>query len=107
MNKYEGMFIFSDEFKEDALDAVIGKVKAEMVATGAAVDSVTRLGRKAFARPLNKQEYGHYVVVNFSASGAQLDQIRARFKLSEDIFRVQFVRAGAPVPVAEAANAVS
>ena len=109
MKKYEGMFIFPDAFKDEELDAPIGRVKTEIQASGATIDSVTRLGRKAFARPLKKSEFGHYVVVTFEADGAQLDKIRTKFKINEDIFRVQFVLAGAPVPVPvqEPADAVS
>jgi small subunit ribosomal protein S6 len=89
---YEAMFIFPEALKEEALDASVDKVKGEIERCGGKVVSTTRLGRRAFARPMQKQLSGQYIVVTFSLEGDKLKALQARLKLNEDIFRVQIVR---------------
>ena len=99
MNLYEGMFIFANSVDGDAVDSAVTKVRGEIESIGGKVISNTRLGRRSFARPMNKVEGGQYVVINFELEGRQMDPLKARLKLNEDVFRVQFVK---PLPVEEA-----
>lgn len=91
---YEAMFIFPDSLKDDALDAAVDKVKGEIERCGGRVESTTRLGRRAFVRPLHKQTAGQYIVVTFKMEGDKIRSFQSRLKLNEDIFRVQIVRQG-------------
>lgn len=93
MNKYEAMLIFPDSFKDDMLDGALGRAKGEIERCGGKVQSTTRLGRRQFARNLDKQQAGQYFVVNFEMEGGGITSLMARFKLDEEIFRVQIVRA--------------
>jgi small subunit ribosomal protein S6 len=92
MNKYEAMLIFSESFKDDKLEAAMDKVKAEIEKTGGKVGGATRLGRRQFARRLEKETAGHYAVVSFELPGDKVAALHGRFKLNEEIFRVQIVR---------------
>jgi ribosomal protein S6 len=94
------MFIFPERFKEDELDGVIKTVRAEVEKLGGEVISSTRLGRRTFARPIRKMEQGHYAVATFRLDSQRLPSLHARFRLSEDVLRVQVVRAQ-PAPVVE------
>lgn len=105
MNKYEAMIIFPDALKDEALDAALEKVEAEIEKSGGKVDSKTRLGRRQFARPMDKQSTGQYMVVNFRLDGGKLTALQGRFKLNEEIFRIQIVRAAEVAPVAAPAAA--
>lgn len=104
MNKYEAMIIFPDALKDEALEAALEKVEAEIEKSGGKVESKTRMGRRQFARPMDKQNSGQYMVVNFKLDGSKLTALQGRFKLNEEIFRIQIVRASevvaAPAPVA-------
>lgn len=109
MNKYEALIILSDTVKDASMEDAIGHVRAEIKKHGGEVDSTTRLGKRAFARPLNKKEAGNYVLIAFSMEGTELKPLQARLKLSEEVFRTQIVRArprpATPAKVAEdAAN---
>lgn len=106
MNKYEAMIIFPDAVKDEALDAALEKVEAEIEKSGGKVESKTRMGRRQFARPMDKQTTGQYMVVNFKLDGAKLSALQGRFKLNEDIFRIQIVKAN-PVAVAPAPAATA
>jgi small subunit ribosomal protein S6 len=107
VNKYEAMMIFPEAFKDEALEEVMNRVKAEIEKIGGVVQNMTRLGRKPFARQLHKQQGGQYSVVGFAIDGDKIPSLHARFKLDEDIFRVQIVRAPElkAVPAAPAAPA--
>ena len=103
MNKYEAMIIFPDAIKDEALDAALEKVEAEIEKSGGKVDSKTRMGRRQFARPMDKQTTGQYMVVSFHLEGGKLSALQSRFKLNEEIFRIQIVRASevAPAPASK------
>jgi small subunit ribosomal protein S6 len=99
VNKYEAMIIFPDALKDEALEAALEKVEAEIEKSGGKVESKTRMGRRQFARPMDKQNSGQYMVVNFKLDGDKLTALQARFKLNEEIFRIQIVRASEIIPV--------
>lgn len=93
MNKYEAMIIFPETLKEESLDAALEKVVAEIEKSGGTVEAKTRLGRRGFARTMDKQTSGQYMVVTFRLEGEKIAALQGRFKLNEEIFRTQIVRA--------------
>lgn len=93
MNKYEAMIIFPESLKEEALDGALDKVTAEIEKLGGTVEAKTRIGRRSFARPMDKHTGGQYMVVTFRLDGGKIDALQGRFKLNEEIFRSQIVRA--------------
>jgi len=100
---YEGMFIFPESMKDEALDAAVGRVREEIEKFGGKIENVTRLGKRTFARPMKKQKAGQYAVIGFSLSGGKIVELRERLKLSADVFRAQIAAAGA-MPAAPAAK---
>jgi ribosomal protein S6 len=105
LNKYEALLILPEMLKDTMLEESLGRVKAEIKKLGGDVESVTRLGKRAFARTLKKQVAGHYAILSFTMPGDQIRPLQARLKLSEDVFRVQVVRAPVRPPVEPAAAA--
>lgn len=89
---YEGMFILPKALSEEALEEALGRIRGEIEKLGGAVKNTTRLGKRPFARPMGKQDAGHYVVINFELEGDQIAPLQARLKLNDDVFRVQFTR---------------
>jgi small subunit ribosomal protein S6 len=92
LSRYEGMYIFPESFKDERLEEAINRAKQEIEKLGGKVEHVTRLGRKVFARPMKKQEAGQYVVMTFDLEGAQLRPLKERYRLSEEVFRIQVIR---------------
>ncbi|VGO20341.1 30S ribosomal protein S6 [Pontiella sulfatireligans] len=90
---YEGLFIFPETLDEEGLDQAVVRVKEELEKLGGSMESNTRMGKKNFARPLKKQKAGHYVVMMFKLDGDKMDALKARLKLSTNVFRHQFVEA--------------
>lgn len=102
LNRYEGMFILPERLKDEELDGVIDRVRSEIEKAAGTIENVTRLGKRTFSRTMQKKNSGHYVVIHFSIDGAQIPALRERYRLSDEVFRVQFVCA-AEEPVAVAA----
>jgi ribosomal protein S6 len=103
---YEGLFILKTSGKEEGLKETIDKVTADIVAAGGKVETVQKMDKRAFARVADKRNTsGYYVNVIFQATNAMVNQLKTRFALSEDVFRVTFYNA--PEIVAGAAIAVA
>lgn len=92
MNKYEALFVFPESLKDTGLEEALGNAGSEIKKLGGHVESVTRLGKRAFARKLKKQDAGHFAIVQFSLGPDQIPPLLARYKLNDSIFRIQIVR---------------
>jgi ribosomal protein S6 len=97
LNRYEALYVFPESLKDNTLDEVLGEIKNEIKKLGGDVESTTRLGKRAFSRRMKKQDAGHYVMVAFKLGGDQVHALQSRFKLNENVFRVQVVRASEKV----------
>lgn len=89
MNIYEGLFIFPELLNDEELEAARTHVLAEIERQGGRVLGVRKLGRREFARPLSKQRSGVFVRTVFEIDGGKVAPLRARYRLSDDVFRVQ------------------
>ncbi|NCD22457.1 MAG: 30S ribosomal protein S6 [Spartobacteria bacterium] len=99
MNKYEAMIIFQESLKETDWDGAVDAVRAEIEKLGGKMTSSTRLGKREFARVMQKRESGHYGLIAFQLAGDKVAPLQARLKLDERIFRVQVVTAPVVVPL--------
>jgi ribosomal protein S6 len=89
LNTYEGLFIFPELLNDEELEAARSHVLAEIERQGGRVLGVRKLGRREFARPLDKQRSGVFVRTVFELAGDKVAPLRARYRLSDDVFRVQ------------------
>ena len=98
MNKYEAMIIFQENLKDADWDGAVEAVRGEIEKLGGKTTSSTRLGTREFARPMQKQQGGHYGLIAFQLEGDKVGALQARLKLNEQVFRVQVVTAPAVTP---------
>jgi small subunit ribosomal protein S6 len=97
VKRYEGLFILNTAGKEDGIKETIDKISAEITANGGKVETVQKMDKRPFSRIANKRHStGFYVNVIFDSQPAALEQLRQRFALNEEIFRVLFTQAAAP-----------
>jgi ribosomal protein S6 len=99
VNKYEALIIFREDLKDTDWETAVAAVESEIQRLDGSVSSTTRLGKREFARPLQKQLSGHYGLMAFELAGDKVAPLLARLKLDERVFRVQVVTAP-PVPSA-------
>ncbi len=92
MNTYGTIIIFPDSYKDEKLDQAIEGVSREIERCGGSMGDVARMGRRTFARPMKKKHSGVYVRVSMSMDASRIDELLARFKLNEDVFRVQVLK---------------
>ena len=102
MKRYEGLFILKPSGKEDGIKETIDKISTEITSTGGKVETVQKMDKRAFVRVANKKHSsGFYVNVIFETQPGALSQLRHRFGLNEEIFRVLFTVAPVPQPTAK------
>ena len=97
MKRYEGLFIFDTAGKEEGLKDSIDKISAEITNSGGKVETVQKMDKRNFSRVANKKHSaGFYVNVIFESQPSALDQLKHRFAMNDEVFRVLFTNAPAP-----------
>ena len=91
MKKYDALYIFVGIAKDDALEANLEKALAEVTRLGGNVLEKVSLGKRTFSRPMKKRDSGVYVKVRMELDPAKVDELVKRYKLVEEVFRVQFL----------------
>lgn len=93
MNRYEAMVILPESLTEDEIENGLSVLVAAIKKLGGnASGKPTRMGRRTFARPLNKQTAGEYALIRFELPGEHVDTLQKDLKLEEAIFRIQITR---------------
>jgi ribosomal protein S6 len=99
VKRYEGLFILNTAGKEEGVKDALDKVEAEIVSAGGKVETVQKMDKKNFARIADKKNSsGFYANVIFSGTPAIISQLRTKFALSQEVFRVLFSLAPEPKP---------
>jgi ribosomal protein S6 len=101
VKRYEGLFIFDIAGKEEGLKDSIDKISAEITNAGGKVETVQKMDRRSFSRVANKKHNaGFYVNVIFESQPSAIEQLKHRFAMNDEVFRVLFTNAPAPKAVA-------
>ena len=91
MKKYDALYIFVGIAKDDVLEAHLEKALAEVTRLGGNVLEKVQLGKRVFSRPMKKRDSGVYVKVRLELDPAKVDELVKRYKLVEEVFRVQIL----------------
>ena len=91
MKKYDALYIFAGTAKEDTLDEQLSKALAEVTRLGGVIETQTVLGKRTFAHPMRKRESGVYAEVRFQFDPLKVSELVNRYKLVEEVFRVQIL----------------
>ena len=98
MKRYEGLFILETAGKEEGIKDAIDKISAEITTAGGKVETVQKMDKKNFSRIADKKHTsGFYVNIIFESEPAAIPQLKQRFALNEEVFRVMFTNAPEPV----------
>ena len=97
MKRYEGLFILDTAGKEEGLKDSIDKISAEITNAGGKVETVQKMDKRNFSRVADKKHNaGFYVNVIFESQPSAIDQLKHRFTMNDEVFRVLFTNAPAP-----------
>lgn len=101
MRAYELMVIIDGDLDDNAARAWVTSITDSIKAAGGSVHGKADWwGRRQFAYPINKKDFGYYVVFNLTAKGGALDDLERTFRIADDIVRHKLLR----LPDAEAAR---
>lgn len=91
--KYETIVIFKATLSEEETAAQVEKVKA-LIAENGTLDAIDEWGKRRLAYPINKQNEGYYVQLNYTAPidfPAELDRL---FKINDAVMRSLIIEQG-------------
>ena len=98
MKRYEGLFILETAGKEEGIKDAIDKISSEITSAGGKVETVQKMDKKNFSRIADKKHNsGFYVNIIFESEPGAVAQLKQRFALNEEVFRVMFTSAPEPV----------
>jgi ribosomal protein S6 len=99
VKRYEGLFILNTAGKEEGVKDALDKISAEISSAGGKVETVQKMERKIFARVADKKHIaGFYANIIFNGTPSIIAQLRTKFGLNEDVFRVIFTDSPEPKP---------
>ena len=97
MKRYEGLFILETAGKEEGIKDAIDKISSEITSAGGKVETVQKMDKKNFSRVADKKHNsGFYVNIIFESEPTAVAQLKQRFALNEEVFRVMFTTAPEP-----------
>ena len=103
MKRYEALFILETAGKEEGIKDTIDKISAEITSAGGKVETVQKMDKRNFSRVANKRHNaGFYVNIIFEGQPTLIDQLKHRFAMNEEVFRVLFTEAAALTTAAAA-----
>lgn len=101
MRAYELMVILDGDLEEPAAQAWVKTISDGITKAGGSIHGKPDWwGKRQYAYPINKKEYGYYVVINLVAPGGALDELERSFRIADDVVRHKLLR----LPDAEAAR---
>jgi small subunit ribosomal protein S6 len=101
VKRYEGLFILDTAGKEETIKDTIDKISSEITNLGGKVETVQKMDKRSFMRVANKKyTAGFYVNIIFEGQPSIIEQLKRRFAMNDEVFRVLFTEAPAPKPVA-------
>lgn len=91
LNSYETLFVVDCSIGEEGVKSVVDKFTA-LIAENGTVDNVDEWGKRRLAYPINDQNDGYYVLVNFKSEGEFPAELERLFGINENILRSIVVR---------------
>ena len=89
VRKYDGLYIFVGAAKDESLEKTVEKMRGEITRLSGTILAAEVLGKRSFARLMQKRDHGTYVRIRFELDPANVATLRERYRLIEDLFRVQ------------------
>ncbi|MFM2072818.1 MAG: ribosomal protein [Actinomycetota bacterium] len=101
MRAYELMVILEGDLDEPVAQGWVKTITDGITKAGGTVHGKADWwGKRQYAYPINKKEYGYYAVFNLVAPAGALDELERSFRIADDVVRHKLLR----LPDAEAAR---
>ena len=90
MNKYEVLYIISQDVTEEKREAIINSFADIVTKNGGTVDKIDKLGLKKFAYEIKGKKEGFYVLMYFTADSNVPSLIEQKMALTDGFVRKMF-----------------
>jgi small subunit ribosomal protein S6 len=90
---YELVVILSPEIGDDAVPGSIQKVEAGITSRGGEITDSNHWGRRRLAYPIKRHMEGNYIVSQIKLDPAQVPDLEASLRISEEVIRHLIIRA--------------
>ena len=91
LNSYETLFVVDCSIGEEGVKSVVDKFTA-LIAENGTIDNVDEWGKRRLAYPINDQNDGYYVLVNFKSEGSFTAELERVYGITEGILRSIVIR---------------
>ena len=85
-NNYETIMIINSNLEEATIKATVEKFEALINANGK-VESTEEWGKKKLAYPIEKQNEGYYVLVNFTSNPEFIDELDRVYNITDEVIK--------------------
>ena len=89
MKRYEALVILPERLTEEEIEQGLDTLCKAIKKLGGNPTRPTRMGRKPFARELDKQTAGEYALLNMMLDPSKVKVLLEDLRLEEAIFRIQ------------------
>lgn len=102
MRKYETLMVLHPDLPEAQIRETIDRARRLIEGMGGQVRQMQEWGMRDLAYPIGKNSRGYYVLAEYSAKPAVVQELERTMKIADEILRYISVVAPASRPVAEA-----
>lgn len=101
MRLYETVYILRPELNEEQINQTIERLNGIVTSGGGEVKNLERWGKKRLAYKIEKERYGHYILMHFNGEPDLVRELERNYRLSEDVMRyiVISIKKGEPIKV--------
>lgn len=87
MKWYENVIILHPDLGEEEVTEHLQRIEGIIARIGGEVKRVERWGKKRLAYPINKQRYGHYILMHLYLNPSQVAELKRHYKLLDVLLR--------------------
>ena len=93
MRNYELVIIVHPDLDENALNALIEKVKGWIIEPGGSISKVDLWGRRRMAYAIRKQHEGQYVMIQTQIAPTSCSELERNLRFLEPVMRFMLISA--------------
>ena len=87
MRVYESVIIVNSSLHEDTLNRIVSNCENIIEKNGGKLRVTDKWGKRRLAYPINKFQYGYYVLFEFEAPPQLIGELEREYRLNENILR--------------------
>lgn len=92
MTSYEALYILKNDCADEAKEAVVKKFEDIVTSRGGVVDNTDVWGTKRYAYPIDYQNEGYYVLMNFTAGVDVPEELERQIRILPEGVRIMILK---------------